>query len=72
MVSRRARIRLLPAGLGTGMLNWLGKVRLDKVYLSFKNKYCRNVFKFSQGPLKFKAQSYLTFRRLFRRLTPLT
>ncbi len=31
----------------------LGKVRLGKVYLIHKNKYCHNLVKFSQGPLKF-------------------
>ena len=42
-----------PAGLGKGMLNWSGKVRLGKVVSSCKNKYCHNVLIFSQGSLKF-------------------
>ena len=42
----RARIKVLPAGLGQWMLNWLGKV-----YLSCKNKYCHGHNEFSLGPL---------------------
>ncbi len=34
------------------MLNLLGKVRLDKVYLSSNYKDCHNVKVFYQGPLK--------------------
>jgi len=35
------------AGLGQGMLNYLGKVWLSRI-----NKNCHNVYAFSQGPLK--------------------
>jgi len=31
MALGRARIRVLPAGLGKGVQNWLGKVRLGKI-----------------------------------------
>jgi hypothetical protein len=31
MAPVRARVGVPPAELGKGMLNWLGKVRLDKV-----------------------------------------
>ena len=48
----RARVSA-PAGLGKGMINWSGNVRLGKVLLSCNNKYCHNELTFSQGPLKF-------------------
>ena len=31
MAPGRSSVRMPPAGLGQGALNWLGKVRLDKV-----------------------------------------
>ncbi len=34
------------------MFNWLGKVRLDKVLLSYNYKYCQRALTFSQGLLK--------------------
>jgi hypothetical protein len=42
-----------PAGLGKGMYNWLGKVRLGKVLLSYNYKNFQRAKTFSQGPLKF-------------------
>ena len=37
-------VRLQPAGLGKGMLNWSGKVRLDTLLLRCNNKYCHNLY----------------------------
>ena len=51
---------MLPVGLGKGMLNWSGKVRLGKVLLSCNNKYFHNVLRFSQGPLKFSCAVFMT------------
>ncbi len=39
----RAGLGKLPAGLGWGMLNLSGKVRLVKVYLGSNYKDCHNV-----------------------------
>ena len=59
MTPGRARISVPLAGLGQWMVNWLGKVRLDKVYLSWKNKYWHNILKFSQWPQKFSCALFL-------------
>ncbi len=39
-----------PAGLGKGMQNLLGKVRLGEAWLSCNNKYCYNF----QGTVKLR------------------
>ena len=38
MAPSRARVRVSPAGLGQWIVNWLGKVELDKLYLNYKTR----------------------------------
>ncbi len=59
MAPGRVKIRKPLVGLGQGILNWLGKLRLEKIYLSNNYKDCQNVEVFSQGPLEMICVSVL-------------
>jgi hypothetical protein len=60
IASIRAKVTVPLAGIGQWMLNWSGKVRLDKVYLGFKDKNTAIIyFVFSQGLLEFNYAYFL-------------